>query len=181
MINNSEPEELRSHLWQSPGAAAESVANKSPTPAAPCFTAEPGQLPSTAHATLAGRNKLRAVLPHEWIFGAFLFLTGLRLLIHGGAARVWSYWFLGCWLAGLAVFFWAEQNLTPARWRVRLLFYPAAMGIAFYALGLAVPLLGNPKVDPLLLDWDRALLGETPAVAWEPWLRPWLENLAMVG
>jgi membrane-associated phospholipid phosphatase len=125
------------------------------------------------------RNKWGAVLPHEWVFGTFLFLTGLRLLVVGGAALGWSYVFLGCFAAGMGVFFWAESNLTPWRWRVRLLFYPAAMGISFYAMGVSVPLLGNPKVDWLLLGWDRALMHETPALAWEPWLKPWLEDLAM--
>ncbi len=127
------------------------------------------------------RPLLRAVLPHEWVFGGYLLLTALRLFAHGGPAREWSLVFWGCWLAGLGVFAWAERNLTPGRWRVRLLFYPAAMGISFYAMGTAVPLLGNPKVDGLLLQWDRDLIGETPAVAWEPWLRPWLEDLAMAG
>jgi hypothetical protein len=124
---------------------------------------------------------LGAVLPHEWVFGAFLLLTGLRLFASGGPAREWSWVFLGCWLAGWVVFFWAERNPTPGRWRVRLLFYPAAMGLSFFAMGTAVPLLGNPKVDWLLLQWDRALIGETPAVAWESWLRPWAEDLAMAG
>ena len=127
------------------------------------------------------RTKLRAVLPHEWIFGTFLLLTGLRLFVHGGAARPWSFLFFGCVLASGAVFFWAENNLTPWRWRVRLLFYPSAMGISFYAMGVAIPLLGNGKVDTLLLGWDHALLGETPAVAWEHWLRPWAEDVAMAG
>jgi len=127
------------------------------------------------------RMKLRAVLPHEWIFGAYLLTTALRLLVHGGAARPWSFLFFGCGLACGAVFFWAERNPTPWRWRVRLLTYPAVMGLSFYAMGAAVPLLGNGKVDTLLLGWDRALLGETPAVAWEPWLRPWLEDVAMAG
>ena len=134
---------------------------------------------------MTGKNqpgvKLRAVLPHEWIFGAYLLLTGLRLLVHGGAARNWSWVFLGCWLAGILIFFWAERNPAAWRWRVRLLFYPAAMGVSFYAMGVAVPLLGHPKVDWLLVDWDRTLVGETPAVAWEPWLRPWAEDLAMAG
>ena len=71
--------------------------------------------------------------------------------------------------------------MTPWRWRVRLLFYPVAMGISFYALGVAVPLLGHAKVDGLLLGWDRALVGETPSVAWEPWLKPRLDDLAMAG
>ena len=127
------------------------------------------------------RAKPCAVLPHEWIFGTYLLLTGLRLFVHGGAARPWSFLFFGCVLAGIAIFFWAENNLTPWRWRVRLLFYPASMGISFYAMGVAVPLLGHPKVDTLLLGWDRALLGETPAVAWEHLLRPWAEDLAMAS
>jgi len=48
-------------------------------------------------------------------------------------------------------------------------------------MGTAVPLLGTPRADALLLQWDRDLLGETPAVTWEAWLRPWLENVAMAG
>ena len=124
---------------------------------------------------------LRAVLPHEWIFGTFLFLTGLRLFAHGGLAREWAFVFWGCLAAGAGLFFWAERSLTPWRWRVRLLFYPAAMGIAFYAIGEAVPLLGIPRVDGLLIQWDRELIGQTPAITWEPYLRPWLEDVAMAG
>jgi membrane-associated phospholipid phosphatase len=127
------------------------------------------------------RRKLGAVLPHEWIFGMYLLLTGLRLFATGGPARNWSFLFLGCLLASIGIFFWAERNLTPWRWRVRLLFYPAAMGVSFYAMGVAVPLLGNSKVDTLLLGWDRALLGETPSVTWEKWMGPWTTDLAMAG
>ena len=125
--------------------------------------------------------RFATVLPHEWIFGTFLLLTGLRLLFHGGAAADWSYLFIGCWVAGVGLIFWSERDLTPTRWRCRLLFYPVAMGLAFFAMGQAVPLLGNPKVDRMLLGWDSALLGETPAVAMESWLRPWLEDLTMSG
>jgi hypothetical protein len=127
------------------------------------------------------RTTLRAVLPHEWIFGAYLLLTALRLLVHGGAARPWSFVFLGCLLACALIFFWAKQDPTPWRWRVRLLAYPAVMGITFYAMGTAVPLLGNGKVDTLLLGWDQALLGETPSVAWEKWMGPWTTDIAMAG
>ncbi|HEY2329577.1 MAG TPA: phosphatase PAP2 family protein [Verrucomicrobiae bacterium] len=121
------------------------------------------------------------MLPHEWIFGAYLLIFGLRLFVHGGAARPWSLVFLSCFGAAVGVFFWAGKNPTLWRWRVRLLFYPATMGISFYAMGAAVPLLGNGKVDTLLLEWDRALLGETPSVMWEKYLRPWSADLAMAG
>lgn len=127
------------------------------------------------------RSKCRAVLLHEWVFGAYLLLTGWRLFVAGGAARPWAFVFFGCLLAAIGIFAWAESDPTPWRWRLRLLYYPCAMGISFYAMGAAVPLLGIPKVDALLLGWDRALVGETPALAWEPWLHPWLEDLAMAG
>jgi hypothetical protein len=57
-------------------------------------------------------QKLTAVLPHEWVFNAFLLLTGLRLCVHGGAARGWTLVFWGCLLADLWVFFWAERSQT---------------------------------------------------------------------
>jgi PAP2 superfamily len=127
------------------------------------------------------RHKLAAVLPHEWVFGTFLLLTAVRLFAHGGTARDWSLVFFGCLFAALAPLAWEESALTPLRWRLRLLVYPAVMGISFYALGAAVPLLGHPRVDGLLLSWDRAIFGQTPALAWESWLHPWLEDIAMAG
>jgi membrane-associated phospholipid phosphatase len=124
---------------------------------------------------------LRAVLPHEWIFGTYLLLTGLRLFAHGGAAEHWSLVFFGCLAGAIGLFIWTEQRPTAWRWRLRLLFYPAAMGLSFYAMGIAIPLLGIPPVDGLLIQWDRALVGQTPAIAWEHLLRPWLEDVAMGG
>ena len=127
------------------------------------------------------RATLRAVLPHEWIFGAYLLIFGLRLSAGSEAARNWSWVFFGCLAACVWVFFWAEKNPSPWRWRVRLLTYPSVMGISFYAMGAAVPLLGNGKVDTLLLGWDRALLGETPALAWQKYLGPWTADFSMAG
>ena len=126
------------------------------------------------------KNRL-VVLPHEWCFGAFLALTWGRLFYAGGAALVWSFLFLGCLLASVWMIAWARRDPTPLRWRLRLLFYPMAMAISFFAMERAVPLLGLPNVDGMLLGWDRALIGETPAVAWMPLLRPWLVDLAMLG
>src|SRR5688572_11373999 len=121
------------------------------------------------------------VLPHEWCFGAFLALTWIRLALTGGQALAWSFVFFGCLLASVGVIAWARRNPNGLRWRVRLLFYPAAMGICFYTMAQAVPLFGIPQRDDWLLAWDRALLGETPALAWVPLLRPWLVDVAMAG
>ena len=115
-----------------------------------------------------GPSAKLAVLPHEWVFGGFLALTVLRLIVAGSWNSGWLFVFLGCLLGSGAVIVWAGRNPQPLRWRVRLLFYPAAMGLSFLALGKVLPLHGGAKVDALLLGWDRALLGETPSVAWEP-------------
>jgi membrane-associated phospholipid phosphatase len=124
--------------------------------------------------------EVAAVLPHEWVFGTFLLVTGVRLFA-SGAARGWSFVFFASLAAAIGMVAWAERSPTPWRWRVRLSSYFVVMGVAFYAMRAGVPLLGNPRVDTLLLQWDRELLGETPAVAWEGWLYPWLEDLAMAG
>jgi hypothetical protein len=121
-----------------------------------------------------------AVLPHEWVFSAFLVVTGMRLLA-GSAARSWSGVFFACLAAALFMVLWTERHPTAWRWRARLSFYYVAMGVCFFSMATAVPLLGTPRVDALLLQWDRDLLGETPAVTWETWLRPWAENVAMAG
>jgi membrane-associated phospholipid phosphatase len=121
-----------------------------------------------------------AILPHEWVFGSFLFITGLRCFANS-AARSGSFAFFACLATAVLLILWTEHRPTPWRWRVRLASYFVVMGICFYAMGETVPLLGNFRADDLLLQWDRDLLGETPAVAWEAWLYPGLEDLAMAG
>lgn len=123
---------------------------------------------------------LAAVLPHEWVFGTFLAITSLRLLANG-AARSWSVVFLSCLALAVVLILWTERKPTLWRWRIRLSFYFVAMGACFFSMRTAIPLLGTPRVDDLLLQWDRELLGETPAVVWERWLYPGLEDLAMAG
>jgi hypothetical protein len=124
--------------------------------------------------------KAEAVLPHEWVFGAFLLMTGVSLLVNR-AGRGLSIVFFACLAATLGLVFWTERHPTPWRWRVRLSSCFIVMGAAFYTMRAAVPLLGHPRADNLLLQWDRDLLGETPAVVLEPWLYPRLEDVAMAG
>ncbi len=121
------------------------------------------------------------VLPHEWSFGAFLVITWARLAAAAGIANAHSLLFLGCILALAGVSAWAHRSPTGWRWRVRLLAFPAVMGVTFYALGSAVPLLTARRFDGLLLHWDDALFGTTPAVSYQSWSQPWLNDLLMLG
>jgi hypothetical protein len=126
------------------------------------------------------RLKPAAVLPHEWVFGAFLLMTGLRLFANG-AARELSFVFFGCLAFAGALIIWTERNPTPWRWRVRLSSCFVVMGASYYTMRAAVPLLDIPGADNLLQQWDRGLLGETPAISLEAWLNPRLEDLSMAG
>lgn len=123
---------------------------------------------------------MATVLPHEWVFGTFLLITGVRLFADA-AARSWSFVFFACLASVIGLVCWTQSSPTSWRWRVRLSSCFVVMGISFYVMRAAVPLLGVPAADGLLLQWDRHLLGETPAIAWEEWLYPWLEDLAMAG
>jgi len=119
-------------------------------------------------------------LPHEWVFGVFLLMTGTRVFVNP-AARGWSFVFFACVAFIIALVIWTQRRPTTWRWRARLSSSFVVMGATFYAIGASVPLLGNPTADSLLLGWDRDLLGETPAVSLQAWLYPWLEDVAMAG
>lgn len=124
--------------------------------------------------------KAAAVLPHEWVFGAFLSMIGVWLFVDR-ATRGLSADFFVCLAFIVALVVWTERNPTPWRWRIRLSSSFVVMGVSYYAMRVAVPLLGNPRADNLLLQWDRDILGETPAVVLQAWLYPWLEDVAMAG
>ncbi len=113
-------------------------------------------------ATTATAEAIRSaswrVLPHEWAFGAFLLATALRLTVHGQATD-WDLLFYAVFAAGVCIGIWAAASPTPLRWRVRLLWYPTAMGISFYALAGGIAALAEPRVDALLSGWDQQLLG----------------------
>ena len=118
-----------------------------------------------------------AVLPHELFFGAFLLITWLRLVLKQGLLHPLAGLYLACGLGSVAVAIWTKRAPTPTRWRVRLLYYPAMMGVVFYAMTATVAALGLPLVDSKLAAWDQALLGGQPGLWMERWLAPWLTEL----
>jgi len=149
-----------------------------------CETKRVSQAMSPAQGSGARARRDAALwvpLPHEVAFGLFLVITWFRLVLKAGPFNGWALAFLAYLLGSVAVIAWARQKPTPWRWRVRLLYYPAVMGLSFYTLPYAVSLLGVPGTDALLLSWDRALLGETPSVSLLWAASPWLNDLMMLG
>jgi membrane-associated phospholipid phosphatase len=99
----------------------------------------------------------RQLLPHEYVFGCFLILTWARLVIGVGPLNSSALVFAGYVLISLGVIWWALRRPTTFRYRARLLFFPALMGISFYTLPQAVAMLNVPRADPLLAGWDQTL------------------------
>jgi membrane-associated phospholipid phosphatase len=130
----------------------------------------------------SGAHAIRfALLPHEIVFNAFLGITWIRLVLAGGALSLPGLAFLAYFVTSFAVIAWARANPTPLRWRIRLLFYPSIMGLAFMLLRSAMALIGTPKVDALLNGWDIALLGANLSVAWQGFYPPLLTDAMMAG
>lgn len=121
------------------------------------------------------------VLPHEWAFGGFLALTALRLAAAGGLTE-WHTLAFAAFTAGCVVaVLGSGWRPGPVAWRIRLLWYPVVMGVSFYTLATAVPLLGVPYADTLLAALDHSLLGLTPAVALSTLHLPWFTDLMVAA
>lgn len=110
-------------------------------------------------------TSLFTVLPHEWLFGGFLALMSLRLAFGAGLANGYTLAFFAYTGVCIALVYWSGPQPSPTRWRIRLLWYPCAMGLSFYTLAPVVHLLGTAMADARLAAWDHALLGFEPAQA----------------
>jgi membrane-associated phospholipid phosphatase len=119
-------------------------------------------------------------LPHEWVFSCFLFVTWARLCFRAQGGSLEALAFLGLLLASFGIIYWASRKPTPSRWRVRLLWYPAMMGISFAILHSVVALLKIPSADAFLARLDSQLLGTNVLDLFEQWNHPLLTE-AMMG
>jgi hypothetical protein len=119
------------------------------------------------------------LLPHEYAFSLFLALTWARLVAHAGSANPLSLAFLGYLVASAVVILWSGREPSPWRWRVRLLLYPALMGLSFYMIPSVVAALGASPADALLVKWDSAWLGGNLNLAIQGWEPPLLTDALM--
>lgn len=140
----------------------------------------PTDTASLEAASVAVSPRLR-ILPHEWVFNGFLFLVWARLVTRGHVTSAAAWAFLGFLIASALVIAWAARRPTPWRWRLRLLWYPSLMGLSFYTLPFAIPLLGAKKADARLDSWDHLLLGQNLSQTMERWSTPLLTDLMMLA
>jgi len=117
------------------------------------------------------------LLPHEIVFGLFLVITTVRLLVAVGPAHEETLVYIGAVLVnGLAI--WARMRWPEAwAWRLQFAFYIIALNGLFLHMRWAIPLIHPGKYDDLLWDWDQVLFGDSPALWLGPFITPALTEL----
>ena len=101
------------------------------------------------------------LLPHEGIFGLFLLVTWLRLVLAVGPLDRDALIYLVILLVNIAIIGWCWRRETTLRWQVRLWFYPVAMNTVFPLMGSAVLKITAHKFDAQLAALDHLLFGAT--------------------
>jgi len=112
------------------------------------------------------------LLPHEIIFGAFLFVTWFRLVFAVGFFAPHTLFYLV--LVGISggLIYACRRQETSLRWRARLLFYFVAMNAVYAHLKVAVPAMHPGTADALLQKMDRWLIGRNLSLRMETLVHP---------
>ncbi|HVT34006.1 MAG TPA: hypothetical protein VHE37_00370, partial [Nevskiaceae bacterium] len=124
--------------------------------------------------------KRLSILPHEYAFNAFLLLVAAREIFQSGSLLIGAAFVLLA-VAGGVLVAWTQQCPQPLRWRLRLLWYPCAMGLSFYLLPLAIAALSVPRADALLSGIDGRMLGAQAAALLLPYATPAVTDVMTLG
>jgi membrane-associated phospholipid phosphatase len=121
------------------------------------------------------------LLAHEAAFGGFLALTALRLALVAGPLDVRTLLFGGLAAAEAAVILLCRRRESRRTWLIRLFFFPAAMLVAYAALGPAMDAIQPARADGLLEGVDLLLVGGNLSLLLEPCASPLLTELMVVA
>jgi len=117
------------------------------------------------------------LLPHEWCFGGFMFLTWVRLIAKVGLLDPDALLYLVLILIATVLTLRCTGHETKARWYARLWFYPVSMNIVFLNLGTASLKLVPQRQDAILQRLDTTLAGLTPSLRCGGITTPWLTEI----
>lgn len=123
------------------------------------------------------RAELDRLLPHEVLFGLFLCVMWLRLVLAGAGASLDALVFLALIAVNLCLILAAEMRPSRAAWMARLLYYPIAINVVFQQLRTAIPAVHPGKADLALQALDRHLVGGNLSLALQPWVNPWATEI----
>ena len=130
-------------------------------------------VPGDRHPAIESSDR-RWTLP-ELLFASLGGCVVLALFWRCGSDRMaWA-------AAGLWVAYCVGVIRTHPGDRIRLLVNYLAVWVFYGGSSLAIDALGVPRHEEQLLRWDRALFGESPAVAWQGITPGWINDLLSAG
>jgi PAP2 superfamily len=110
---------------------------------------------------------------HEWLFQGFMVITWLRLVWSAGFWTVQAVLHLGGVVLGVALIVLSAQTRGQWGWRLRLLYYPLLMNVAYRYMGAVVATIHKgPLYDVWLRAIDARLIGENLSLRLQPHVRP---------
>lgn len=121
------------------------------------------------------------LLPHEIIFGLFLVVTAVRLLMAVGPAHEATLVYVATVLFNALAIWTAMRWPELWAWRLRLAFYIVALNGLFLHMRWAIPLIEPDKFDAVLWAWDAALFGGSPLLWFEPLANPLLTEAMSIA
>jgi len=123
------------------------------------------------------RPSERLMLPHEAIFGAFLFITWVRFGLKLGFAGPEALLYLAMMVLDAVLIAYCRNRPTRLRWILRLLFHPVALNIVFLHMKAAIPKIAPLRMDEALQRVDGLLLGRNLSLRLENFIHPALTEV----
>jgi hypothetical protein len=117
------------------------------------------------------------LLPHELLFGLYLLVTWIRVMIAVGVFHRAALIFAAMLLINAVGIAWCAAREAPIYWRLRLAFYPLLINAAYVAMRVAVPAIHPGWNDALLVRLDRLLIGGNLSVALQSFAHPVLSDI----
>jgi hypothetical protein len=118
-------------------------------------------------------SKAFRLLPHEVLFQAFLIITWLRLVCSSGFTNPAALAYLGGLLLAAALIVFSAWTKGQLGWRLRLLYYPIVMNVAYMRMEAVVEKIHRgPLYDALLRSVDTRLISENLSLRLESVSRP---------
>jgi len=130
--------------------------------------------PESTFSSVSGPVPSHRLLPHEYIFQLFVLITWFRLVPASGfSAPLSLLYFSFLLIAALLIYLSTRIPQRQWPWRLRLLYYPIVMNVAYMNMAPVVAAIHRgPLLDTSLRHIDHLLIGENLSLRLEPYIRP---------
>ena len=135
--------------------------------------AAPSAAEGPAFSSLTSKHFSPRLLPHDLVLQHSLLNTWLRLVRATGLTNSLSLIYASFLVIAALLILLSLRVHHQWAWRLRLLYYPIVMNIAyFYMAPVVAKIHRGPLLDPSLRRIDTLLIGQNLSLRLEPYIRP---------